>query len=84
MNRRNLARLLTERHRLLAENQRMLSERAAQAPQVPRACFVCEKAVTDDDFCFGCREAICEACDRNGKTMPFGPHLREAHTLWLR
>lgn len=43
-------------------------------------CFNCGKAVTEDDFCFGCKAYVCEECNTNGLNVPWGGHDKSAHT----
>lgn len=46
------------------------------------SCFNCGKPLTQDDYCFGCKEYICDKCDANGVTMPPGRHEPTDHLDW--
>ena len=39
-------------------------------------CYFCQSKVTEDDFCHGCQESVCSACD---ETMAMGVHVVEEH-----
>jgi hypothetical protein len=39
-------------------------------------CYFCHREVSEDDFCFGCDEYICDKCDINEVG---GDHLVEDH-----
>jgi hypothetical protein len=41
-------------------------------------CRVCDKLCNEDDFCYGCKEYICEECDFSSGS-PMGDHSWEAH-----
>ena len=28
-------------------------------------CYFCRKEVSEDDYCFGCDEYVCDRCDQN-------------------
>lgn len=33
-------------------------------------CFFCGAGCTEDDFCFGCHEHVCEQCHQNDELRP--------------
>ena len=39
-------------------------------------CYFCGKEVTEDDYCYGCKEYVCEECN---ETDPWGSHDVEDH-----
>lgn len=39
-------------------------------------CYFCDCEVTEDDYCSGCGEYICETCDETGA---MGDHEPEHH-----
>ena len=39
-------------------------------------CYFCEKHVTEEDYCFGCKHFVCEECD---KLTPIGNHHVKEH-----
>jgi hypothetical protein len=42
-----------------------------------KICALCHKPnVTQESYCFGCGELICDECDRS---PPLGRHAKEAH-----
>ena len=41
-------------------------------------CYYCEKELTEDYYCYGCKEHICEDCDETGAS---GNHSIEDHKL---
>jgi len=41
-------------------------------------CFLCEKDVSDGDFCYGCKEYICDDCS-GGFNAPMGSHSPDDH-----
>lgn len=41
-------------------------------------CYFCHKEVSEDDYCFGCDDYVCEKCDEN-QTKAVGDHLVEDH-----
>jgi len=40
-------------------------------------CYFCEKEVTEDDYCFGCKHYVCEDCDHAPLTI--GDHDVDDH-----
>lgn len=40
-------------------------------------CYFCSKDLTKDNYCYGCKEFICENCDT--ETIPFGRHHPSEH-----
>lgn len=42
-------------------------------------CFKCQRTVTQDDHCWGCREYVCEECNVGGLRVPWGGHNVDAH-----
>jgi len=42
-------------------------------------CFFCGAPCTDEDYCHGCKESICDKCDEMGIELDFGPHSVEEH-----
>lgn len=42
-------------------------------------CFKCKKDVTQDDFCFGCKQYVCEPCNVNALGIRWGGHDVEEH-----
>lgn len=51
----------------------------ASETENPGSCALCEGVATKDDYCFGCKEWVCETCCVN-YNMPFGGHELEVHT----
>lgn len=48
------------------------------SPEV--TCYLCETNVTtDEDFCHGCGQSICQDCADKNSDMPFGMHDPEVH-----
>ncbi len=41
-------------------------------------CYFCNKPTTQEDFCYGCQQYICEECNTNAD-LPFGKHKVEDH-----
>ena len=42
-------------------------------------CYLCEETpIAKEDFCYGCKQSICEDCAVN-QNMPFGRHDPEDH-----
>ncbi len=39
-------------------------------------CYFCARAVDDEDYCYGCKEYVCETCDVAGC---IGPHEAQDH-----
>jgi hypothetical protein len=39
-------------------------------------CYFCDREVTEDDFCLGCENYICNLCDENEVA---GDHTVEDH-----
>jgi hypothetical protein len=48
---------------LMASYQKTIVGRLT-ALQAPLRCWFCRGVVTADDYCFGCRVHVCEACDK--------------------
>jgi hypothetical protein len=47
------------------------------APPRPQGmCAFCKQPTTTEDYCFGCREHVCDACDRTT-----GEETPEAHSV---
>jgi len=46
-------------------------------PKIP-ICYFCEKEVTEDAYCFGCRHYICEDCDDPSEIL-IGEHTVDEH-----
>ena len=44
-------------------------------PKIP-ICYFCEKKVTEDDYCFGCKHYVCQDCSTND---PWGDHNVDEH-----
>ena len=44
-------------------------------PKIP-ICYFCEKVVSEDEYCFGCRHYVCSGCD---ETTIFGDHEVDEH-----
>lgn len=42
-----------------------------------KVCIFCGKDVTDDEYCYGCKEYVCEDCDN--RSVPFGEHSVRDH-----
>lgn len=42
-------------------------------------CHFCEEPCNQDDYCYGCREFICNQCDKRDMELPFEPHDVEKH-----
>jgi hypothetical protein len=42
-------------------------------------CHFCGKACTVENLCHGCKEYVCETCDTNTLSVPWGPHAVEYH-----
>jgi len=45
-------------------------------PKIP-ICYFCEKEVTEDTYCFGCKHYVCEDCDQT--PLIAGPHNVDEH-----
>lgn len=39
-------------------------------------CYFCHKEVSDDNYCYGCGEYICDSCDND---IQVGDHEVEDH-----
>lgn len=39
-------------------------------------CYFCNREVSEEDYCYGCREYICDDCD---EMIPVGRHKVEDH-----
>lgn len=51
-----------------------------EQPKTTGTCFLCEvNSTTDDEFCHGCQQPICNECATN-ENMPFGGHEPEDHS----
>lgn len=42
------------------------------------SCYKCKKPVTQDDYCHGCKEYVCQGCDDNADRL-MGPHDVQDH-----
>jgi hypothetical protein len=42
-------------------------------------CVKCKKDVTQDDYCSGCKQYVCEECNVGGLGVPWGGHAVEDH-----
>ena len=42
-------------------------------------CWFCGKEVGGEFFCYGCDEFVCEECDTDPFSLPFGGHIVENH-----
>ena len=43
-------------------------------------CYLCEEnPTTDENFCHGCKQPICQDCADHNPNMPFGVHDPEDH-----
>jgi hypothetical protein len=51
--------------------------KTGQETDIPK-CYFCKTPVTEDEYCYGCGEYVCDDC---GLSMnpPFGKHPVEAH-----
>jgi hypothetical protein len=48
-------------------------------PKIDERCFNCKKAVTMNDYCYGCNSFVCPGCDERGANGAVGGHLPEHH-----
>jgi len=42
-------------------------------------CYFCAAEVSDDDYCYGCKEYVCAECDVMSINMPWGGHGVDLH-----
>lgn len=44
-------------------------------------CFACGKVVSGDFYCYGCKEYICDGCDKQciEHENALGAHVRDVH-----
>ncbi len=44
-------------------------------------CCFCEKTVSSDFYCYGCREYVCKDCDVSMGNTPMGSHEPDDHLV---
>jgi hypothetical protein len=50
-----------------------------ESPKVGGKCCGCNKDVSAEYFCSGCRKYVCDSCDVNTLNVPMGMHDHEDH-----
>ena len=42
-------------------------------------CYFCKQVVTEEDYCYGCEQYVCEKCFDEDGDFPVGKHQVEDH-----